>query len=85
MKKKEKIESKVMGINEFNGKYKICVTNNTTYLNLDNRKCGNEILDIIYSLNFRDLKKLYLCNNIKDILILLPYENFYFFYSHLTK
>ena len=70
---KEKIVSKVMSINECNDKYKMSETNKTTQLHLGGKKCGNEILDIIYSLNFRDLKKLYLCNNLIDNINKLEY------------
>ena len=73
---KEIKKSKAMSLKEFGDKYKIYIKDDKIQtLDLDGRQYGNEILEIVYKMQFKELTKLnFGYNHITDINILGKYQ-----------
>ena len=57
-------------LEEFNKKYNLNIQQNTTKINLNFKEIGNEGLKDLCQIEFKELKELFLYNNISDIKVL---------------
>ena len=68
-------ELKSMSLDEFNERYHLKVDSNSLNLELDSRKLGNDMLEIVYNLHLNNLKNIrFNYNNFSNIDILSKYQ-----------